>query len=674
MQQITIRVPKRANGADPFTVEWHEWRSGSLQGVRPRKRKIPAEPMIPGEPPGGLTLAELATFLHGPTSAAQIQLRGRQLHNAFCGGPWNDLWKGLATECRIYLCIEDPALGDIPWEIWSDGEPLALRKGHTLIRASVKEPRPAPTLEPRPWKTLILVGVGPGADDNIGARDEAARLKRHLLQFDHSFDCMVVDAGQRDLYNFADLETLFSNVRPDIFHFIGHGESTPAGSRLLIHSSVNKWPWDTTQITLTLKGAGAKLRLAYLNGCRTKNSVGLGDPMLATSVSEAFLQGGTLAVIAMQADVDGKLAASSAHRFYEEMVSGRTIDEALQSGRRGLGTLESPAFLPTLSTAYAVETVLPPRPPMSAARAFAVQGCSKMTEAATILDRDPVRRNIIEKLLQSDARGRSYSAALLEGSPAAGKTAFVCWMLRMCAWQMVPAFYAEPPQMKRAEDCNWLEYIRSICRGNTKLGALAPPLPDAARSQFYWDLNRIVSGAEPPYGAPPDSFTDPGVSLQSLLTSGRAGNELEQRILASFHNALKLTAGGCGTGTGKVVLICDQWREALGVGGDDFAALKRGLFDPVAQDPTGPVRLIITRSDGDDRYRQVEFDHNWIKGSIALFDEKDTPELMAELVERRHPDESTDFEWLKRPPSKAIYPQQFVDRAEWILTLRRGHE
>lgn len=661
MQQITIRIPQRAAVTDPFTLEWYEWRNESLQGVRPRKRKMPAEPLA-----GGTTLAELKAYLHGACSPAEIQRLGRLLHDAVCAGPWKQLWAALPKEFRLYLQIEDSELSNIPWEIWHDGLPLALGHARTLLRTTVKQPPLAPPLEPRPWKMLILVGVGPGPEDTIGARDEAARLKRHLLQFDHSFDCVLVDAGRQGLHNYNDLIQIFAAERPDIFHFIGHGESTAAGARLRIHSSQDNWPWDATEIGLTLSHANAKLRLAYLNACRTGHGAKLEDRMLAASVSEAFLRAGTLAVIAMQADVEGNLAASCAEEFYAQLVAGRTIDQALQAGRVSIGAIGPDAFLPALTTAVAVESVLPQRAPMAAAREFDVTNCQQFGQVAKLLDRHPNRRCIIDGLLRSDATKRAYAAALLEGPRQIGKTWFTWWLLRMCAWQRVPAFYAESPEISRAEDCNWLTYVRAICQGNTKLGALAPPLPSVAASQFYWDLDRIAKGKEPPYGSPPGPFPDPGVSLQTLLKGGLVGNELERRILASFHNALKLSADTGAAGCGKVLLICDEWRKHLGVGEEDFAALKRGLFDPVAQDPAGPVRVIITQTEpgSAERYQNAVFDHHWLRDSLGPFDLKNAGELMIEFLERNFPNQSTVEFQNSTEESYELSPKDFIQFAD----------
>ena len=675
IQQITIRIPRRTSATGPFTLEWYAWRNGSLQGVRPRKRTMPAEPL-----PAGPTLADLRAYLHGACSAASIQTCGQRLHDAVCGGPWKKLWSELPADFRLYLQIEDPALSEIPWEIWNDGLPLALQNARTIVRSTAKQPQPAPSLEPRPWRILILVGVGPGARDAIGARDEALALKRHLLQFDHSFDCVLVDAGRQAINDFNDLTTLFATERPDIFHFIGHGESTAADSGLMIHSSQGVWRWGTAAIELTLRNSRSRLRLAYLNACRTALGGNLGAPMSAASVSEAFLRAGTLAVVAMQADVQGKMAATSAQKFYEELAANQTIDQALQVGRARLGSLGPDAFLPALTTSVAVETALPPRPPMTPARVFAVQRCPHMTAVrgsraddkepeAMFLDRHPDRRRIIEGLLRSDSSGRSYSAALLEGPRDAGKTWFTWWLLRMCAWQRVPAFYAVPPKVQRAEDCNWLEYVRAICRGNPDLGALAPPLPDSAVWQFYWDLDRIAKGMEPPYGSPPGPFPDPGVSRHAML----AVNELELKVLASFHNALKATAG-TSAGGAKVLLICDQWRNHLGVGEEDFASLKRGLFDPVAQDPAGPVRVIITQPEpaSADRYQHAIFDHNWLRDSIGPFDFKNAGELMIEFLERNFPGPSTAEFQSWNPKSSPIYPREFVQFALRTLETRGG--
>jgi hypothetical protein len=288
MQTLTIRIPQRASVKDPFTVEWHVWKAGSLKGVRPKKLSAPA----------GLTseknnaLKPLTTSLQGAMEPTQLRLQGRAIAAAVGGANWSSLEK----EARIYLHVEDKSLRDIPWEMLEETLPLSWQKKRYVIRSLTKDLPMATPMERRPLKVLLFVAAAPG--DKIGAREEAGKLKRLFWQVDHSFDCALVDAARVPITTSGDLAVLLNEHAPDIFHFIGHGDA----SSLQVYNSANTqtWDWNASDIRISLQRSAGP-RVVYLNACRSQQN---GGPLDMGSVAAAFLAEGTMATISMQADVE----------------------------------------------------------------------------------------------------------------------------------------------------------------------------------------------------------------------------------------------------------------------------------------------------------------------------------------------------------------------------------
>jgi hypothetical protein len=659
MQTITIRIQKRAATTEPFVIEWFEWAGGSLKGVRAKKGSAPATLVDVAA-----ALPALRASLQGALPLASLRQFGEQLRRALAGQKLGQLWGSLESNCLFYLDLEDDALRDLPWELLEDGrDPFVRLAGRSLVRCTTKDLPAAPPMERRPLKVLVLVGAD--VLDKIGARAEAGRLRRLFWRTDHSFDCVMIDALQKPLTGPGDIEQLLKDHKPDIFHFVGHGNL----SSLKIYSSGKgpkqgqTWDWDASDIRIALSNAGFAPRLAYLNACRTNSG---GGPLDMSSVATAFLSKGTLAVIAMQADVDGTSAQSCAVTFYEALSKGKTIDEALQSGRASLDQKMKDPYLPALTVRAAVETILPRRPVIEKARELSIRDCDHLKALENFVDRHADRRALINSFLRSDAIDIDrFSSAIIDGKSKKGKTWFCWWWIYMCAWQNLPAYYAQPPETDDPAKINWLEYVRAIARGNPKLGALAPGLPPQVASQFYWEMEEIAKGADAPFTEAPAGYADQGRSLTQFLEGGRAGNEIEKKVLASFYDALRRAAG-----TERVILICDEWLQGLGMGKGDFTILKKSLFDPIADDPRGPIRLLLTLpaegTANSNPYREVGFHHSWLRVVIDDFDYLNIRELLSEYFERRYPAAKTDFEkW--NPQKEPLSPTKLLELAELLV-------
>jgi len=125
----------------------------------------------------------------------------------------------------------------------------------------------------------------------------------------------------------------------DVFHFSGHGEfRTDLGPRLhtvegqgeivLAGEDGSAHPVSADKLCVLLAEGG--VRLAVLDACETAES-----DIFRTwgSVAAGLLKGGIPAVVAMQFSVYDDLARRFAQAFYQNIVAGRTLDEAVAQAR-----------------------------------------------------------------------------------------------------------------------------------------------------------------------------------------------------------------------------------------------------------------------------------------------------------------------------------------------------
>jgi hypothetical protein len=128
----------------------------------------------------------------------------------------------------------------------------------------------------------------------------------------------------------------------DIFHFGGHGEFLKQlgpggedimgeGGIILVDRENQAVPLPGDRLMEILRGKG--VRLVVLGACETARR----DTFhVWSSVAASLLRGGIPAVLAMQFSIQDDLAAAFMADFYEALVAGKQIDEALALGRAAI--------------------------------------------------------------------------------------------------------------------------------------------------------------------------------------------------------------------------------------------------------------------------------------------------------------------------------------------------
>ncbi|MGB7539436.1 MAG: CHAT domain-containing protein [Anaerolineales bacterium] len=256
---------------------------------------------------------------------------------------------------RLYLL---PALACLPWEyalvqlhegeataqdFWGQDHRISIVR-HEMIAV------PAPPFRSTPQRRVIFAMASPpdAKYPPLNLRDEQKGIKEALnsvrgIEAEYHPDYAkeprstgtTVEAVEEALQNPA-----------DIFHFSGHGdyrEAEPAawggrpGRGILVFDSGLHSAREVRADVISGVLAEGQVRLVVLDACET----GQRDMFQRwSSVAMALLKKGIPAVVAMQFSIRDDTAQAFSKRIYEELVAGRTIDEAVAKGRLAISRID----------------------------------------------------------------------------------------------------------------------------------------------------------------------------------------------------------------------------------------------------------------------------------------------------------------------------------------------
>jgi hypothetical protein len=664
MQEVTLWLggPEGPDGLRPLHL--FEWIDGKPHSEPAAREAWPAQE-IDGLPAGEMW----ERVKPKPEALKSFDHYGRALYRILSRGQVGQSWKErrAAGALRTYLCIEDSELGQLPWELLHEGQlAFAGRLQYPLIRCPKRElQKPEPIRWP--LRVLVLVGAPPGA--GIAAEQEMAQLKRLCRANDFAFDLEVVDARCRHLAQSSNLQALLKGSY-DAFHFIGHASSVKdeqGGRRSWLHiydkQAKDSWLWSAGEIKTALESVKARLRFAYLNTCHSavaeEDATGT-EQIESLSLAEAF-QDHACAVIAMQSAIGGSRARDCAIRFYEEIAKGSPIDQALQEGRVMLGsTVERGPYLPVLTVTAPIDPILP-KWTQDGNLEQSLDDCKRLKSSRSLfVDRHPDRRKVMAGLFRTDTVSENrYSAAVLHGPSEIGKTWLAWWLLQVCARQQIQTHYVEPDY-----GADWLEVLRCVCRGHDDKyeRAMRPGLPIEPVAQFYWEIEQLANGECPPFRPMPAAYramiergeNTPGQSLRvsEVIGLGQA-KDFDVNEMGCFRALLAKVAAAQ-----PLLLIIDHLRKGdLSFAEGHLLTLMKGVFDPIANDRHGQVRLLLILPGADaDPYPKARFS-GWLSIEMSKF--AGDREIIVEFLERRYPDR--DMAAIAELNPVALKPREFCD-------------
>ncbi len=243
---------------------------------------------------------------------------------------------------QVRLRLGAPGLAALPWEMLYDRDSQAyLCRQEPLVR-QVEGAHPPSALAIKPPLQVLAVVSSPRGLQPLDVAVERKHLEEALAQH--------VRSGRVRLewVEHASWEELHDRLlrRPwHVLHFIGHGtfdDAADEGLIALVGSDGRADFVNASSLADLLHEASPTPRLVVLNSCESGASSS-DDPFSGTAA--ALARSGIQSVAAMQFTISDRAALAFARGFYTALANGRTIDEAMRSGRIGIlglgrGTLE----------------------------------------------------------------------------------------------------------------------------------------------------------------------------------------------------------------------------------------------------------------------------------------------------------------------------------------------
>ena len=509
----------------------------------------------------------------------EIPALGRKLGSWLLPPKVREAWEKQAAPFRTRLEVA-PDLADIAWELASSKERLFLDSKLPFFRKAIGLAASAVA----PWPLDVLVILGSNEQDlrSIGGYKEESTIRGAFRPRNRTVDLHILHQPDRDT-----IKSQIAGIRPHVLHFIGHGSE----KGLELSSSQGYVTWTDQAIRTDLNGAAFTPPLVYLNACRStgreeldQNAFEALKPGQFAPLAQAFLDKGSRAVLAMQADIDGDSAAECAKAFYTSLLNGSPVDAAVASARAAVDRLgqineagireKRDAYLPVLLVSGSPDDVLPGLTDLCAVPAqAAIDDDSDLPRIVReLVNHDQCRRAALRApVLDAPAR----NLLVIHGAAETGKS----WLLGWCidGWLRRQRAVRYVPMSAHKQ---WLDVLAAILNGQKSLGALAAPLP-TARDIF----ETAITAAPSKVGKrkwPPQGKLD------------------LQETLATFNSALRAE-----TGQGELLLVLDQFSSpGVKLNSVVFSALWSNWIENLVVNGDGRVRVIMGLSKDDmDRYK-----------------------------------------------------------------------
>jgi tetratricopeptide (TPR) repeat protein len=231
---------------------------------------------------------------------------------------------------RVVLRLTEPELAVLPWEALYDSS----RRAYVCRKDEVVRHVPAPfaiapvPVDP-PLRILGLVasprGLAPLATD-----DEQERLQAALAG---PIAEGLIELAWVEPASWSRVHERLLRGPWHVVHFIGHGDydhDTDEGTLALVGED-GRANWVEASRMVDLLGMARPMpRLVVLNSCASAQA---GEQELISGTAATLVHSGIAAVAAMQFTITDRAAIEFPRGFYTALVAGKTVDEAVRSGR-----------------------------------------------------------------------------------------------------------------------------------------------------------------------------------------------------------------------------------------------------------------------------------------------------------------------------------------------------
>lgn len=589
MKTVVIRMddlPKGENTARVYPVQlfFDDGAEGWLE--RPlAKINIPEDLSVPNPPDDPISKKPIdgreirEAFIKETGESARFSRWGTYLHQLLFQEPLAKEWKRLrglypgeipdkSEGLRAILDIQSDTLRWLPWELLVEPPeaPLFFDPANPFSRGALDKELDVKTFT---WPIHVLIVVGSKeTDEKINAQQELEAIQNAFIKSPLPIDWYVCCRPTK-----AELIELIAKYKPQIFHFIGHGEESAGGYSFLELNDKKGGPtpdeWSDEEIIIDLKPW--QPRFAFLNACRTSST-----DMQENSwdLARAFAKAGVPAVLGMQADIKGDAAAEFSRKLYLSMLQGTPLDRALAEARAAVKTQSSIRqrdwALATLYLQQLPEQILGMTPPIDKEKSEKFKADGRLKKTNDFVGRLKQRRRLWHGVDQVIDREEEFNSAfIVVGNDQMGKTSLVQASLRVCALRQRQISYVD---IGYESTKDFLDILEAIRKGDPESSdIICAPLPDE-----------------------PFAYFDEKFNYLKLLTKTEALTQLaaDSNLCEQFFNAYKDALIAIAVKE-PLILVLDhlnvEWKTFNSV-------LVKYLLAPIAKDQLPRCRLVVACS------------------------------------------------------------------------------
>ncbi|SPF34268.1 TPR domain protein [Candidatus Sulfopaludibacter sp. SbA4] len=240
-----------------------------------------------------------------------------------------DLMAGATPERQKEADEAATLLLSLPWELIHDGKGFLFQgKRGVRVRRSLPNRKPQPAVATEPPIRVLLVSPRPEDAGYIDHRVSARPLVEALSKLGELVDFHILVPP-----TFQALEQELQRQTYHVVHFDGHGVYDP---RKVLGALCFEDPSDCkkTDLVTADKIAGVvrdhRVPLFFLDACQT--AAAREDP--TNSVAGKLLESGVASIVAMSHSVLVETARRFVAKFYEELMGGKRVGQAMLAGQQ----------------------------------------------------------------------------------------------------------------------------------------------------------------------------------------------------------------------------------------------------------------------------------------------------------------------------------------------------
>jgi hypothetical protein len=537
-------------------------------------QEVCCEKLYPREQPI-LAHARAAVLAVGDPEMSATEV-GHSLWDVLLGEEVHEWWRSEVAQAppgqlvRTILDVRPPELRSVPWELLIRGNagPPFRSDRQPWVRAET----PWQPLAPLTVPVQVLVVVGDRDSRDLNIDEELAAIHSALRGVPGRWSVELLEAPE----TLTDLEEAWRDVQPDVLHVISHGTEIGGQPALVINGPVGPWPLYPTDVDQLFDPAP---RLVILNACRTADApVGR---KASWTFTDAFIEQGSAAVVAMQGDILSEGAVEFSGALYSALADGKAVDVAAALGRRAIDAQlrvrrdDRCWALPCLSVDADPDHVLPIRVEEGDLQRFTRPPYSVHLKRVTGFVNQTKERRRFWRAVDPMPGDAPRNLLVVTGEHGLGKSAMVLSALLTLRLRGRNVVYVdlEEASKRLGKRISWLTVLREV-----RDALWDDWLPDACqdlRQQFDHRLSFLKRHRDPEPWTPQSTFVDDGEEFPS---EGEYYDAWIGKIFSAFLRMLNKAAG-----QQPLLVVLDSLGEVEPT--DVSAWLCPQLLQPVGAEP-----------------------------------------------------------------------------------------